>query len=292
MPKPSPHSGALAEFQRTIAGVVMRPFAPGERMQPASAEVAARFIKPNERLTSFERLQIYNQQYWWRILGSFREDFRGLRAVLGERRFERLAVAYIEACGSKSWTLRDLGQHLESFLSAHLELTAPHTPLALDVVRVEWARVIAFDGPELPPIDPARLARCGPDRLRFQVQPHLTLLTLAHPVDKLLGRLRASSMETGSVSNAVTAGHRRGPVRLTASPSAEPIHLAVHRVEFSVYYKRLEPGAARVLSALRDGATLAEACAVAFDHPPPDAAGKIQAWFAQWTRFGWLCARS
>jgi hypothetical protein len=291
MPRPSPRKGALATLQRAIVGAVTRPFAPGERMQKASAEVASRFIKPNDRLTSFERLQIYNQQYWWRILGSFQEDFRGLRAVLGERKFERLAVAYIEAHGSTSWTLRDLGQHLESFLLAHSELTAPHTPLALDVVRVEWARVIAFDGPELPPIEPAKLQRSKPERLRFRLQPYLTLLTLAHPVDKLLGRLRARSMETGSVSNAVTAGRRRGPVRLHAGASKEPIHLAVHRVEFSVYYKRLEPGAARLLAALRDGDTLADACGSAFDDPPPDAAQKIQSWFAQWTRFGWLCAR-
>ena len=26
--------------------------------------VAEKFIRPNDRLTSFERLQIYNQQYW------------------------------------------------------------------------------------------------------------------------------------------------------------------------------------------------------------------------------------
>jgi hypothetical protein len=291
MPRPSRHNGALATWQRAIAGAVMRPFAPGERMQAASAETAARFVKPNDRLTAFERLQIYNQQYWWRILGSFREDFRGLRAVLGERKFERLAIAYIEACGSTSWTLRDLGQHLESFLLDHPELTAPHTPLALDVARVEWARVIAFDGPERPPIDPAKLQRRAPERLRFGLQPYLTLLTLAHPVDKLLGRLRARSLETGSVSNAVTAARRRCPVRLTARPSPAPIHLAVHRVEFSVYYKRLETGAYRVLIALRDGATLANACAAAFDDPPSDAAARIQSWFAQWTRFGWLCAQ-
>ena len=46
---------------------------------------AASYIKPNDRLTSFERLEIYNRQYWFRVLGSMVEDFPGLRAVLGER---------------------------------------------------------------------------------------------------------------------------------------------------------------------------------------------------------------
>ena len=52
----------------------MRPLTRDDGMQRmqrwrATAEVAARFIKPNDRLNSFERLQIYNQQYWWRLLG-------------------------------------------------------------------------------------------------------------------------------------------------------------------------------------------------------------------------------
>ena len=99
----------------------------GSRMQ----DVAAEFIKPNDRLTSFERLQIYNQQYWWRLLANFADDFRGLRAVLGERKFDRVAVAYLEAWPSRSWTLRNLGSHLAEFLAARPELTAPHSALAL-----------------------------------------------------------------------------------------------------------------------------------------------------------------
>ena len=46
--------------------------------------VASELIKPNDRLTSFERLEIYNRQYWFRILSGFAEDFPGLRAVSGQ----------------------------------------------------------------------------------------------------------------------------------------------------------------------------------------------------------------
>ena len=35
-------------------------------------------VKPNDRLTSTERLNIYHRQYWYRILDSFNEDFPGL----------------------------------------------------------------------------------------------------------------------------------------------------------------------------------------------------------------------
>ena len=50
-------------------------------------KVADSFIKPNDRLTSFERLEIYNRVYWFRVLDCLYDDYPGLRAVLGERKF-------------------------------------------------------------------------------------------------------------------------------------------------------------------------------------------------------------
>ncbi len=306
MPKVLPRKSAtakpvrLADVQRLMAEAVMRPLRRDEGMQTAwkdgspAADVAARIIKPNDRLTSFERLQIYNQQYWWRLLGSFGEDFWALRAVVGSRKFDALSVAYLESCGSKSWTMRNLGRHLETFLRAHPDLTAPHTPLALDVVRIEWARVIAFDEPGQPLLQPEKIAALPPDRLRIGLQPYLTLLELAHPVDELLRKYKEREIETGAFSNAVAAAIPRRRARIAARPSRRPVHLAVHRHNLAVYYKRLEPEAHRLLSALRDGASLADACESAFagskDSPAANAE-KIQRWFATWMQLGWLCRR-
>src|SRR5882757_3030574 len=112
---------SLAHIQRLMLAAVRRPLTEEEDMQDTwtdgrdTGEIAQTFIKPNDRLTSFDRLEIYNQQYWWRLLSSFGEDFRGLRAVLGERKFDRLAIAYLESRGSTSWNLRNVGQHLLAF---------------------------------------------------------------------------------------------------------------------------------------------------------------------------------
>ena len=53
----------LADIQRAIAGVLFQPLTRHEGMQRAGAAVAVAFIRPNDRLTGFERLQIYNQQF-------------------------------------------------------------------------------------------------------------------------------------------------------------------------------------------------------------------------------------
>jgi hypothetical protein len=290
MPKPS--QPRLADLQRAIAGTLFRPLEHDEGMQTAGALVAEKFIKPNDRLTAFERLQIYNQQYWWRLLGSFGEDFRGLRAVLGEAKFDKLAVAYLEARGSQSWNLRDLGLKLPAFLAEHPKLTYPHTTLALDVVRVECARITAFDDPEKPVLTAQQIARTPPDRLRLSLQPYLVLLELSYPVDDFLVRVKRT--EIAAVSNAVAATHTARRARITVRKSRTPIHLAVHRVNFSAYYKRLDPEAYRLLLAIRGGASLEDACATAFagsKELPERSAARIQEWFARWMEFGWFCRR-
>ena len=79
----------LLSIQRQMARAVMTPLTNSERMRTVAPNgrsmraVASQIIKPNDRLTSFERLEIYNRQYWFRILSGFAEDFPGLRAVLG-----------------------------------------------------------------------------------------------------------------------------------------------------------------------------------------------------------------
>jgi len=279
----------------------MRPLTSGENTRRTwfdgtrTAQVAASLIKPNDRLSSLERLQIYNQQYWWRLLGCFGEDFRGVRAVIGEKKFDQLAVAYLDEHGSQSWSLRDLGQFLPAFLQQHPELTAPHTALALDMARVEWARVLAFDGPSRPQIDPQRIGQTNPEQLRLGIQPYVSLLELRHPVDSLIKKFRESQVETGSASNAVGETRLRKIRHIRSKPSEHPIHLAIHRVDCSVYYKRLEPEAFALLNALRSGVTLADACEHAFTDsptPPEQNAETLRDWFAVWTRLGWLTKKA
>ena len=115
----------LMQLQRTMARAVMQPLTSSERMQrraPGGGPMkryASRFIKPNDRLTSFERLEIYNRQYWFRVLSALGEDFPGLRSVLGQRRFDAMTKAYLIANPSRSFTLRNLGSRMESWLRKH-----------------------------------------------------------------------------------------------------------------------------------------------------------------------------
>ena len=91
----------LLDFQRRMAEDVSRPLTIDFAMQDFSPEgtsvqeIAAEYIKPNDRLSSFERLQIYNRQYWFRVSGAVSEDYPALSAVLGQERSEELILAYL-----------------------------------------------------------------------------------------------------------------------------------------------------------------------------------------------------
>jgi hypothetical protein len=72
---------SLLELQRRMAEDVRRPLTPDYQMQrvtedgSSTEDLAASYITPNARLSSFERLEIYNRQYWLRLSGASRRIF-------------------------------------------------------------------------------------------------------------------------------------------------------------------------------------------------------------------------
>jgi hypothetical protein len=269
---------SLLEFQRSIAGAVMSP------LDARVSVEAKQLVKPNDRLTSAERLDIYHRQYWYRILDSFTEDFPGLCAILGERAFERLARAYLADCPSQSFTLRNLGSRLGSWLTGHPEFAGKNLALALDMIRLEWAHIEAFDNAERNALGPEDLLELGP-QLVLALQPYIALLELQYPVDDLRIKLNKNLQEHSAASNAVSAPAHRHIMRRYARLKPQQIFLAVHRVEFTVYYRRLEAAEYRLLRAIERGQAIGAVLDVEQDLEPH----QVQSWFANWAQLGWLC---
>lgn len=271
-------------FQRLTPGNGMRARSPdGQSMR----KVAASFIKPNDRLTSFERLEIYNRQYWFRIKDCFYDDYPGLRAILGEARFEKMALAYLAKHPSESFTLRNLGGRLVKFLEAEPRWIAPTKEAALDMARLEWAHVEAFDNEAKPTLGADSLLDADPDKVRLELQPHLSLLKLRYELDHFLIKVKENEGMRAEASNAVEMRARRRKL-LKTHLRRQTLHLAVHRHDYMVYYKRLEPGQFLLLSSFKAGKTLAEACNDLMDASPTDLS-QVTAWFKSWSALGWFC---
>jgi hypothetical protein len=355
-----------------MANAVMTPLTPSDRMRRVApngrslANVANKIIKPNDRLTSFERLEIYNRQYWFRLLDAFSDDFPGLRAVLGDRRFNKLAQHYLTDCPSRSFTMRNIGSRLESWLSKHSEYAASRHQLALDMVRLEWAEIETFDSAAEPTITAASLAtnsspledlhqKAGsasrtfksdmpaqkkrnasapaempdPSKIRLRLQPYIRLLDLHYPVDNLLLAVRRDPPPEVA-SNAMEERQKRKKVSAVARLEPAPVYLAIHRIDNSVYFRRLEREEFTILKSLQRGRTLEQSIVAAFRAPREqpwsaaarrrfhgangkparavkpaqsasarhaaveprieDRASQVSAWFQNWSSLGWFIA--
>jgi Putative DNA-binding domain len=287
----------LLAIQRQMAAAVMTPLTPSERMRHLAPNgrslraVANKIIKPNDRLTSFERLEIYNRQYWFRVLSGFAEDFPGLRAILGTRAFDRVAQAYLKDCPSTSFTMRNIGSKLELWLRQHPKFAGLRQQLAVDMVRLEWAEINAFDGKRETPLTPADLAEANPAKLRLRLQPYITLLDLKYPVDDLLLAVRKDAEDVSVASNAMNERHKTKRVKAVAGMKPSPIFLAVHRLGEEVYFRRLEREEFAILSFLRDGKSLNAAIDAGLrrsNTPVTERPLLIQKWFQTWSTLGWF----
>jgi hypothetical protein len=285
-------TGDLRAFQRMMATAVVRPLTAGDGMQPMwidgrpMEKVAAEFVSPNDRLSSFERLQLYNRMYWFRLFDSMRDDCPGLVAALGEQGFMRLSQAYLAHCPSRSFTLRNLCSRLEGFIVENPSITAPRTALASEIARFEWAQTVAFDGESLPVVDAGLLARTPPSRLRLGIQPYVTLLALRYPVDGFLARVKRRDALRSEASNTPDSDAVRRKVRRAALPGPSPTFVVIHRHRNRLFQKRLNPAAFRILEALQSGSTLTRAISAAGPAVRP---AQVRTWFKTWMALGWFC---
>jgi hypothetical protein len=288
---------SLVALQKAVARAVMQPLTRNERMQrvgPRGEKMhayAARYMKPNDRLTSFERLEIYNRQYWFRVLAGMAEDFPGLRAVLGGQRFESMCNAYLTECPSRSFTLRNLGARLESWLRRNPTWIRDRRVLSLDMARLEWADIEAFDGLAKPALRSEDLHETVAPNLQLSIQPYVRLLELHYPVDDLLLEVKHGDETLDFASNAVQERKKRSTVRRVAKLEPAQIFLAVYRLDFSVYFRRIEPEDFFLLSALRSGTTIERAIELAFRKSPVPAADRaafVQRSFQTWATLGWF----
>lgn len=288
---------SLAQLQREMAHAVMMPLTSEEEMRRESPngrpmeQVAASFIAPNSRLTPFDRLEIYNRQYWFRILSALGEDFPALRSVIGGRAFDAMSVAYLDAHPSRSFTLRNLGSHLPEWLAKNPHFAGRRARLAHDVARMEWAFVEAFDGAERDPLTLEQISTLDGSS-RLELQPHLRLVALNFPVDDLVLNLHKHEKRQTTEAGVPQEDEEQAPAKLQTLRRRQT-WLAAHRVDFSVYYLPLKQGEFLTLSAIRAGVPLAEAIeagVISSRVPSSRRPRLVRQWFTRWSELGWICA--
>ncbi|MGZ3732825.1 MAG: HvfC/BufC N-terminal domain-containing protein [Parachlamydiaceae bacterium] len=82
-------------------------------------EEARDYIKPSPTLTPARRIELYGQQYWWRLLNILHETYPLVTRLFGYYEFNyTLGIPYLHAYPPNTWSLNALGDHFVEWIRA------------------------------------------------------------------------------------------------------------------------------------------------------------------------------
>lgn len=247
-----PHEGGRL---RTVQGQVQA------YVMGAGGDAVA-LVRPSERLSPVDRLDIYRGMYAARLVEALRVDYPGLIHFLGDEAFDELARLYLDECPSESYTLNRLGDRLPAFVERVEGLRRARFVQAL--AQLELAETMVFDEEEAAAASPTAIAGLTEEqwgRLRLRPIPALRMLRLAYPAQIYLDAMRDG--------------------KPAAAPRPKQTHLLVYRRNYAVFHQALTRPAFAAFGALAENGTLAEAMEAMF------AAGgareaQVFEWFQNW----------
>lgn len=245
----------------------------GDNKSPPLDEV----LRGDERLNAVERLDIYANMYFYRLLDILRGDYEAIVAVVGDDAFHNLVTDYLLACPSQHPSVRNVGERLPQFLDGHP--LGIERPWLGDLGRLVRARLEVFDGPDADALTLDELRTLEPDAfvaLPLPIVPSHRRLDLRFAVD-----------DTWRAADDDERGDEPPP-----PPAAEPQSLIVWRHELTVYHRRLEPLEQRTLASAAAGAPFGVICDLVAETVPLDEAGPAAfQLLARWVQDG-LIARA
>ncbi len=247
-------------------------------------------IGRSRSLGSVDRLAVYGNAYFARLLDCLADEFPTTKRVLGDDAFHSIALQYLHARPSRSYTLHDLGTGFPQYLreTRPADVAHPGWPdYVIDLATLERTYSEVFDGLGIEdlhegtsdaayePLTPTVLQSLAPDeipRLRLHPAPCLRLLELDFPVHE-----------------AITAARQDRDI---SPPEAAPTFLVVTRREFIVRRVAVTEIEYRLLKVLVDGARLGDAITQVAMTNSSISPAFISDCFERWSQARWFIGLS
>ena len=220
-------------------------------------------IDAGEKMTPADRLDVYANMYFFRLLDCLKEDFPKLLEALGPGRFHNLVTDYLLACPSAHPSLRYVGARLPGFLERHA--LGRESPILADLARLEWARADLFDAADAAPLTREHLAKLPQDEagdIHLTLVPAFTLLSLEHDAPRLWHAMNDRSKTRAAARDETRHADEGGPACLhegdaeaPALPESSPrrTRVRVWRQGFAVFHRPIGDDEAASLEAIRAG---------------------------------------
>jgi hypothetical protein len=231
-------------------------------------------------MSAVERLEIYGNAYYARLIECLREEFPVLRHALGDEAFDAFAVGYLQSYPSTTYTLTQLGSNLPRYLvetTPDDEMPGHWVEFVVDLAEFELAVGEVFDGPGLegqPLLDVQQLLSLPPTRIlevRLECVPCLRMIRLRCPAHRYYDAIRDE--------------------QIAIPPGPEETHLALVRRNFLVHHHELSKTAYELLTRLVNGESLGASLegVIADGHlSSVTLAPNLRSWFLEWCAAGFF----
>ena len=274
----TPRDQNLSDLQRWMLDAITHPDGPrsgaGAGASSLKGEKPHAVIRRSKNLTSFERINIYHEMYYLRLIEILEGDFSSVRHAAGEERFTALARNFIVEHPSRHYDLGNLGAKFPMFLRRVKNLK--HRSFIADLGKLERAIEEVFDETQVAALKTDELLSVPQGRwaeARLRTIPAFRLIASRYPINTYLEAVRKD----------------RDP----QIPAAEPTWVCIYRKKFTVWRMDLGHPQFNILTALSRGKTVGEAIETCLELPETatlDLAASIQTWFKDWAASGFFSA--
>lgn len=277
----------LKREQQWFGSIIGRPIDEDSRMNPISPtgqsmeEEASLHIAPSPTLRPAQRIQIYNQQYWWRLLNTLHETFPLVTRLFGYFDFNRIiGIPYLTKYPPRHWSLNFLGDRLPQWCREDYQ--APDKQLVSRAAELDWAFAHSFTAAATTPLK-VKTDSIETEALlneTLYLQPFLFLFEQEY--DLFTYRIEFLKHEPDYWL------HHDFP----SLDSSRIYHYILYRnAENHISWKSLSKSEYLILRLFQQGTSVEHVCTWLESQTPDviqEATEHLQVWFQEWTRRGWL----
>ena len=246
-----------------------------------TADDVEQVISRSQALSSIDRLAVYGNAYYARLIGCMAAEFPATQHAVGEEAFSGFVFGYLQESPSTSYTLGDLGDGFPDYLDRSRPPRESDEPdwadFLVDVARLERLYSDVFDGPgeeHAEKLTAEDLQAIPPDQwgdLRLITADSLRLIEVRFPVQEYISVVRKGDD--------------------VIVPSPQTTQLAVNRREYIVRRRTMEELPFDLLGRLQQKTPLGDAIAdavTATDAATENLEARLQTWFREWTAAGYF----
>lgn len=278
----------LRTTQEWFGAIIGRSLTKEDKINPIApngmtiVKEAAKYIVPSPTLKPYQRIEIYNQQYWWRLLNTMQTNFPLVTRLFGASSFNNtIAVPFLVKYPPNHWSISYLGNRLPQWIQEEYRDTDKQ--LVYDAAYLDYIFAESFLADQLPFLDFNSLAQQDPDALLkkpFRLQPHFFLIQFDYDMPAFR-ELMVKEDEDYWIEHP-----------FPELKKDKTYFFAIFRnLKNNISWKAIEKEEFMLLGQFKDGISIEAACDwIEVQEPAVQQImeSKLQQWLQDWTKYGWL----